>query len=113
MNYYSAIKYDLEAIMYQVGKALTNIQKITFQVSGFFDQQLKIIASTADNECIKLARRALEHKTAKIVLSEELISRITQLLYKYDNLIQKINGVQLVHGDFGPENILVNNVSSI
>ena len=30
-----------------------------------------------------------------------------------DSLMQKINGVQLVHGDFGPENILVNNVSSI
>ena len=44
--------YEFEAIMYQVGEIAARFQKITFPVTGFFDRQLKITKSIANDECI-------------------------------------------------------------
>ena len=103
-------RYDIKAVMYQVGEMLTKLQQFIFPMPGFFDNQLKV-KHIAGDELILFVKTCLQHKTVKDVLRKDQVNILYQMFDKYEKLLQKIDGNHLVHGDFSPENILVNQIN--
>jgi len=103
--------YDINEIMYQVGEMLAKLQQFTFPMSGFFDNQLKV-RHIADDKITLFVKTCLQHKTVKGVLTKEQVNILSQMFDQHEKLLQKIDEKHLVHGDFSPDNILVNKMDN-
>ncbi|CAL7963399.1 hypothetical protein MIDIC_50062 [Alphaproteobacteria bacterium] len=87
-----------------------NITTHEFSQTGFLDKELGIIPHTSSDDYLTFAKDCLENETALSVLTPEVISNISQAFDKYGCLFPDKNEKHLVHADFDPANILVNEV---
>lgn len=104
--------HDVNAIMYEVGTVLSKIAAHEFSHAGTFDKDLNLITYSTDEYLIS-AKDCLKHETVLAVLTPGTISKIIQILYQNKDLFPGINEKHLVHADFDPANILVNQVGNV
>jgi len=102
--------HDLSAIMYEVGTILSKITAHEFSRAGFFDKELGVI-SCESSDVMKFAQDCLAHTTVLSVLAPERISEIHKIIEQYGHLFPGKKEKYLVHGDFDPANILVDNIN--
>jgi Ser/Thr protein kinase RdoA (MazF antagonist) len=100
----------IESIMVQAGQILASIQKYQFPISGFFDDDLKVTEPLSRQSYITYARECLTHPTVVEVLGQKSIRKINENLEKYGAFFPDETQTYLVHGDYGPENILIDKV---
>lgn len=104
------LSYDISALMHEVGTTLSKITAHEFPNAGFFDNELDVIPHASSDDFIVFANNYLEHKTVLSVLTPQTISSARYFLDRYAQLFLDENETHLVHADFDPANILVNNV---
>ncbi len=109
----SKMPYDLSVVMYEVGVVLSKISSHTFAQAGFFDKDLKVIPHTASEGYLSFAKECLENETVLSVLAPEMVANISQVFDKYGDQFPDENEKNLVHADFDPSNILVNEVNGL
>jgi len=102
--------HDLSAIMHEVGLTLSKIAAHEFSEAGFFDRELGV-TRYKPSDAIKFTQDCLSHETVLSVLAPEMISEIRKVIEQYGHLFPGGNERHLVHGDFDPANILVNDVN--
>jgi len=95
---------SIQDIMHQAGQILASIQKYHFPSAGFFDADLK---ASHRQGYVTFARECLTHPTVLEHIGQKSIGKITGVLETYGSLFPDENQTHLVHGDYGPENILV------
>ncbi len=105
--------HDISAIMYQVGIVLSNITKYEFDKSGFFDKNLSITNELTDCFASTFAKECLHHPNVISALDSVTISEITVYFEKYNHLFPNHYEKHLVHADFDPANILVDQIEGI
>ena len=105
--------HDLSAIMHEVGLILSRITAHEFSEAGFFDKELNLILHSPSDDYLIFAKGCLENETVLSVLTPEMISKISHALSQYGHLFPDESEKHLVHADFDPANILVNNVDGI
>ncbi|MFN7039383.1 MAG: phosphotransferase family protein [Alphaproteobacteria bacterium] len=98
---------DIKPVMREVGLILANIKKYQFLHAGFFGQDLKIKQKISKNEYIEFARNCLNNKIVQAVISERNIVHVNDCLNRYCNVLPEEPEHNLVHGDYDPANILV------
>lgn len=104
--------HDISAIMYDVGEVLSKIAIHEFPQAGFFDKDLNVIPHTSlEAYLIDFANDCLRHKTVISVLSPDIIDDIKKIFDKYGHLFPDESEKHLVHADFDPANILVNEIN--
>jgi aminoglycoside phosphotransferase (APT) family kinase protein len=93
--------------MEQCGHVLSNIASIKFPKSGFFDRDLNVSKEFSDDEFHKHALKCLQSQTVKQQLGTDSVREIENLLLVHKAVLANKDRKHLVHGDFGPSNILV------
>ncbi|MGB4192055.1 MAG: aminoglycoside phosphotransferase family protein [Rickettsiales bacterium] len=101
----SKTPYNLEEIMYEVGRYLSKIAAHKFSKTGFFDENLEIIEELGGDSLKEFSLSCLEHQQVQKYLGHEMIIKIKSLLNSLPPLETK--DANLVHADFDPANILV------
>ncbi len=102
------VPYDIEAIMYDAGKILSNIISYSFNTSGFFDKNLNVISGSASIEKLSAhIEECLSNQNVIAVLGLEKIEDASNFINQNKHLFPDENERYLVHGDFDPANILV------
>ena len=96
--------------MQQVGTILSRIKAHEFSEAGFFDKELEVIGCES-YDVIKFAQGCLHNKTVLSVLSPEVISGIQKAIQQHASSLPADDGKHLVHGDFDPANILVDQMN--
>lgn len=102
--------YDIEQLMEEAGAILAKIQKICFTASGFFSKDLTIQEPLTQEGYVAFAKDCLKHPTVVEILGDSIISKISQLLGTYGKLFPDETQTYLVHGDFDPANLLVDQI---
>lgn len=108
----SDISYDISALMFEVGTVLAHISKYTFEQAGFFDKNLRVNPHASIDALLIFANECLASKSVFSVLSSDTLSKIKQMLNKYQSLLLDESATHLVHGDFDPANLLLNNINN-
>ncbi len=112
--------HDLSALMREVGRMLSKITAHEFPRAGFLSKDLEVTPHDL-SDVITFAQSCLHDKTVVSVLSPETISDIQKALNQHAALLPTDNDqpthecfgltrTHLVHGDFDPANILVDNI---
>ncbi len=99
--------YDMEKIMYKAGSLLANINSYKFSNSGFFDKNLNILKPITRNEYLVFAKDCLKNNNVLSQITSKEIDQINYLLRKYEYLLPDGTEKNLVHADFEPANIFV------
>lgn len=94
--------FDLKPIMHEVGSLLAKIAN---------QSEITSADQTSQAEYLMFAKKCLTNPTVSSQLGNQLISDIQLCLEKYQDAFPKPNERNLVHADFGPENILVNKIN--
>lgn len=102
--------HNLSAIMSEVGMILSKITAYEFPKAGFLNKELEVIPYKS-SDVIKFAQGCLNDRTVLSVLSHEVIAEIKQAIEQHASLFPTDNEKHLVHGDFDPANILVDNIN--
>lgn len=102
--------HDVSAIMHDVGTILSKIAIHKFLHAGFFTKDLNVLPHAFSDDCLIYAKNCLKHSTVLAVLPPEMIANINTALDQYGHLFPGESEKHLVHGDFDPANILVNNI---
>lgn len=94
-------------VMLEVGQTLACLQKQTFPEAGFFDEQLNIKTPLQSKDLIAFVEHSLQTPAIQAALDAPTRSAIAQLFKTHAHLLPKAPPYTLVHGDFDPANILV------
>lgn len=100
-------RYDIGAVMQEVGVVLANITNHTFSKAGDFDNDLNIIPNTTPDIYLSFVNECLQNERVSSVLITQTIVKINHYMHKYGHLFPDGNDKHLVHADFDPANILV------
>jgi aminoglycoside phosphotransferase (APT) family kinase protein len=98
-------------IMFETGEILGKIQSIRFPTSGFFQKDLSLKGPLKQEDYLTFAKECLIHPTVKAKLGAHDISKIARLLDDNASLFPQGEENHLVHGDFDPANLLVDNIN--
>ena len=101
---------DIQSIMHQVGTSLGQISNIKFRECGFFDENLNISGSIGKQDNIDFIQESLNIDIVKSTLGQKLCTGIQNYLDKHIKSFPNTDEANLVHGDFDPANILVNEI---
>jgi len=107
------VAHDISAIMRDVGVNLSKIARHEFAQSGFFDEELNVIPNPPSEDYLVFAESCLKNEAVISVLAPYMILKISNVLLKYRNIFQDKNGKHLVHGDFDPANIFVDQTDGV
>jgi Ser/Thr protein kinase RdoA (MazF antagonist) len=102
--------YDLMAIMHEVGSIISKITAYEFPRAGFLNKELDVIPYES-SDVIKFVQGCLNDRTVISALSPEMISEIKKSIAQYEYLFPADDEKHLVHGDFDPANILVDQIN--
>lgn len=97
--------FDRATVMREAGRLLASISDQTFSTSGFFDENLCVVPSILSE--YEYAKECLKNKTVLYMISSADRYKIYTALDRYGHLFPGNTHHQLVHGDFDPANILV------
>lgn len=100
--------YNRDSLMKEAGQILAKIQTIRFPHSGFFDNDLTIKEPISKTGYLDFARDCLKHPTVQSTLGADVITKITTVIEQFAALFPDETANHLVHGDFDPANLLVN-----
>ncbi len=103
------IPYDLGAVMFEVGQMLARISQHTFTASGFFDTALSV--QKVPESLLGFSKKCLESANVVKFLTSAKRDKIAFYLEKYQQFLPDSSAHQLVHGDFDPANIFVDNAT--
>lgn len=103
--------HDVAAIIYEVGILTSKIAFHQFPLAGFFDKDLNIIETTSKEDYLIFANECLQNQVVLSQITSNMLSKINYYLDKYRDLFPGENEKHLVHADFDPTNILVDNVN--
>jgi Ser/Thr protein kinase RdoA (MazF antagonist) len=103
------IEHNVGSIMRKVGNMLAKITSHEFIKSGFFNKDLDVFESENDF-VLRFLKDCLNDLHVSSILSAQIISKISLCLDKYVYVFQDLNDHNLVHGDFDPSNILVDQI---
>lgn len=98
------------ALMSEVGMILSKITAYEFSKSGFLNKELEVVPYES-SDVIKFAQGFLNDKNVLSVLSSEVIAEIKQAIEQYASSFPSDDDKHLVHGDFDPANILVDQIN--
>ncbi len=98
---------NIANIMMETGLVLAKIQSHRFSHSGFFDKNLHIETEISQGDLVTFAKKCLEHPTTLDQITKENISKINIYLDRYHVLFPDKSQNHLVHADYDPANILV------
>jgi Ser/Thr protein kinase RdoA (MazF antagonist) len=101
---------DVYQIMHSVGITLSKISAFTFAKSGFFDEELNINTEASVATLINHCNECLQKDITLAVLGPKTIAKITHYLNEF-GFPSGLMATNLVHGDFDPANILVENIN--
>jgi len=102
------LPHNLPALMYEAGSILGKIQSHHFKTAGFFDENLTICEPISQSGLVEFAKNCLKNATAMPCLSNTVLMKIDYFLEKYQSLFPDEHNHHLVHADYDPANILVN-----
>lgn len=105
--------YNINAVMHDVGSTLAKITNHTFSQAGFFNKDLSVMSKPASEDYLSFFKECLEHETVLSVLTPEMLSNINQFIAEYSHLFPDASEKHLVHADFDPSNILVNEMDGL
>jgi hypothetical protein len=100
----------MEPVMREAGQVLSAIQSYEFPITGFFDAQLNVIQPTSRQSYIIFAKECLAHPSVLKALDSKILSQLAHVFEKHQSLFPDEHQTHLVHGDYGPENLLVDKV---
>lgn len=104
------LPYDVKDVMFDVGNVLSKIAAHKFSDAGFFDENLNVLPFNTSDGYLSFARDCLQDGVVASVLNPSTIIQINNCLDKYERLFPDDSEKQLVHADFDPSNILVDQV---
>ncbi|MGA8164578.1 MAG: aminoglycoside phosphotransferase family protein [Waddliaceae bacterium] len=107
----SGLPHDLNGIMFTVGQLLSRITSHKFPKAGFFDKELNVSTVNSQGDYQIFARECLKSQIVLTQLDSEMISKICLYINKYHYLYPDGSERNLVHADFDPANILVDQTS--
>ena len=111
INNYPSIINEFESvesyILFNVGKALGVISKVKFPFSGFFYGNLELENIISHQSFVGFCFNCLANNKIKEVLTNKEIAQIKDIFKSYEKFFPSEIERNLVHADFGPENILV------
>lgn len=99
--------HDVKDVMIDVGKILSKIATHEFSNGGFFDAKLNVVPFTASEDYLSFARNCLKDGMVTSLLKPSTIIHINNCLDMYGHLFPYDSKKHLVHADFDPSNILV------
>ena len=106
--------HNISMIMREVGTILSNITSYKFSCAGFLDHELKVIPQTpSDYSYVDFVQESLKQEKIIPLLSPQTISKVKLCFDQYSHLLPEENTPHLVHGDFDPANILVDQIDSV
>ncbi|HXF29830.1 MAG TPA: aminoglycoside phosphotransferase family protein, partial [Chlamydiales bacterium] len=107
--------HDVGDMMYDVGMMLASIHSSPFAprfpTSGFFDKELNIAQKLSQEGFVFCVKDSLQHKTVKEKLRQTVIAKIEFFLEKFGHLYPGEKDNHLVHADFDPANIFMQQVN--
>jgi GrpB-like predicted nucleotidyltransferase (UPF0157 family)/aminoglycoside phosphotransferase (APT) family kinase protein len=109
----STLPYDMSEIMQDVGTTLSKITQHPFSKSGFFDKNLNINHELSPDFALTYSKECLENPNVISTLKSETILSIHACLEQYGHLFPDNQEKNLVHADFDPANILVDQINGI
>ncbi|MFN7709933.1 MAG: GNAT family N-acetyltransferase [Holosporales bacterium] len=98
------------AIMSEVGMILSKITAYDFPKSGFLNKDLEVVECES-SDVIKFAQGCLNDKTVLFALDPSVIAEIKKAIEEHASLFPNDDDKHLVHGDFDPANILVDQIN--
>lgn len=98
---------DKWQIMFKLGKALGSITKVEFDQNENIEVRKNIIS----NELVELCSSLVQDKIVQTILSVDEIEQIKTVFKDNKNLLPDDSEKNLVHADFDPSNILVEEVN--
>lgn len=103
-------KPEIDSIMLEAGRCLASISKQEFRHAGFFDKELNIQKPIKHIDCMDFANECLEDKVVKKILTQDVLNDVKAAIDRLYKYFPDEKSHNLVHGDFGPENILVDGI---
>ena len=94
-------------VLIEIGLALASLQKYHFSSSGFFNRNLDVTTPISQNDYVNFTMESLEYPTTKANVNKKTISKLKAHVMNSKSLFPDETIKHLVHGDFGPENILI------
>jgi aminoglycoside phosphotransferase (APT) family kinase protein len=101
--------FSLQEIMSDAGRLLAKIHAYSFEQSGFFDRNLKPVPDKGSY--FSFAKNCLQQKKVSDLLGPELTTKIDFVLQHFQAYYPDEQEKHLVHADFDPANILVNQLA--
>ena len=105
-------KTDVADIMLKVGTTLAHIADTKFDQSGFFNEKLHILKPITQDGLIAFYQDTLNSDQVMSALSAEKRKQLYDLATTGSNLFPCGQEKNLVHADFDPANILVQEINS-
>lgn len=102
--------HDISAVMHEVGTILAQITAHEFPKAGCLNKELEVIEYES-SDVIKFAQSCLNDRTVVSALDPLVISEIQKAIEQYACLFPADDEKHLVHGDFDPANILVDQIN--
>ncbi len=102
--------FDLKSLMYDASICLSKIIQYKFPAAGFFDEDLNVDKLIDRAGYIQFGKMCVKDKQVIAILSDEQLSQVTLCFERYGEYYPDKNEKNLVHADFDPSNILVNQI---
>lgn len=94
-------------LVYDAGKMLAAVGNVEFPAAGLFDCNLKVTKPFVGKSIGDEINTILREHLAQEHLGQERIEKIKQIFLTHADLLPDASHHHLVHGDFDPSNILV------
>ncbi len=98
------------ALMNEVGMMLSKITAYEFSKAGFLDKDLEVVEYESF-DVIKFAQDCLNDRTVFSVLDPSVIAEIKKAIEQHASSFPTSDEKHLVHGDFDPANILIDEIN--
>lgn len=105
--------YSLDDIMFKVGTMLAKVANNIFPTAGFFDHNLEIIQQTKPEDLLLFSQQYLHHQILKTHLTPQTRQKLSLFFEQYQPVLLNLTDHHLVHADFDPANILVNQIKGV
>lgn len=104
--------HDIKSLMREAGFYLSKIRQIQFNKAGFFDKNLCIIPHDSEDAHYDYIKNCLIHPIVIKYIHPENHTKIIYYIDRYKAELSDLHEKNLVHGDYDPANILVDQIDN-